>query len=79
MFLDNFCEQYALYYRCEAIVDQCVLSPMILFTYSQCLSICCINQASPDFQSEHGYDKDKPNKANLAVASTHVRNIFLFV
>mmetsp|Transcript_874 Transcript_874/g.1445 ORF Transcript_874/g.1445 Transcript_874/m.1445 type:complete len:215 (-) Transcript_874:55-699(-) len=33
-------------------------------------------QASPDFQSEHGYDKDKPNKANLAVASTHIGQQF---
>jgi murein tripeptide amidase MpaA len=32
--------------------------------------------ASPDFQDEHGYDKDAPGAANLAMATAWVGNQF---
>ena len=32
--------------------------------------------ACPDFQDEYGYPKDKPNSANLSMASNYVGNTF---
>ena len=36
----------------------------------------CIDQASPDFQTEFGYEADPPMEANLALASNQVGERF---
>ncbi|RYV02545.1 hypothetical protein SOPP22_08435 [Shewanella sp. OPT22] len=38
--------------------------------------VSALLMASPDFQTEFGYDKDEPGKANLTVASNWVANTF---
>lgn len=38
--------------------------------------VSALLMASPDFQTEFGYDKDKPGKANLTIASNWVAHTF---
>ena len=38
--------------------------------------VSALLMASPDFQTEYGYDKDEPGKANLTVASNWVAHTF---
>ena len=47
------------------------------FGFAQSCVLChAFQAASPDFQDQHGYEKDQPGQANLNMATAYVGNTF---